>query len=271
MEHVNIEKTEKEFGYKISDLKPSSEKLIYRICECCGKEELKKARSVLKWKQTKCLRCSNKINSNTNINQRGEKIKKLWATRGHPRQGCGHSELSRKKISQSQRENPRVMTEEEKQNLSKRTKGQNNPFFGKKHDAATRQKMSKSAKKRAKRGKDSPLYGKAFFVKFQIYKNLLGEEIKMRSSWETKVARWLDERNINWKYESESFPVTFEFNGEIKQGTYTPDFILDNEIWEVKGYWRKDALCKFKAFQREYPNITIKIIDKKELIKMGIL
>ena len=52
---------------------------------------------------------------------------------------------------------------------------------------------------------------------------------------------------------------------------YTPDFFFENgEIWEIKGYFRKDAEVKFLAFKEQYSHIDIKLYMRKELRELGI-
>ena len=55
----------------------------------------------------------------------------------------------------------------------------------------------------------------------------------------------------------------------FKKGTFRPDFKVwkedenDYEIWEIKGYWRDDAKCKFTAFLDKYSSeFTIKLFEK---------
>lgn len=272
MDNVNEKRTEEEFGYKINDLKENSEKLIYRICKICKKEELRKARCVLKMGQTKCSNCSNKINANKDLKLRSEKIKKVWKEKTHPRLGVPHTDECKKRMSNHRLANPIVLSDASRKKISEATSGEKNGFYGKKHTKEAKKIMSESKKITAKRGKESPLYGKAFYGKRVDYISKSGEVFKLRSSWEEKTAKYLDLNNIVWSYESQAFPVTYEFEGEIKDGTYIPDFFLENgEVWEVKGYWRKDALAKFEAFKKTYPDVKIILMQKKELMSLGIL
>jgi hypothetical protein len=80
-----------------------------------------------------------------------------------------------------------------------------------------------------------------------------------KSSWEVIYAQWLDEHHIYWTYESYSF--------DLGNTTYTPDFYLPetDTFIEVKGYWRPDAIKKFRLFKRKFKNIKINIIGKKEI------
>jgi hypothetical protein len=267
--NINIKKTKEELGIDVFKLKPNSCKLVYKICEICKKEDKKNFRAINIFKQTKCLKCSNKINAQKNTIQRGQKIKKNQKKNGHPRLGRKHTLEARKKISKN-RKTP-ALTKEQRQKISNRTKGENNPFYNKTHSKKTKEKMSILAKKRAKRGKDSNLYGKSYYAKSIPYITKSGKVIKLKSSWEYKVAEYLDLKNIKWEYEKEFFPITYEYEGEIKHGTYTPDFFLKSgDIWEVKGYFRKDARIKFQTFKKTYPDKNIKLMQKSELQELGI-
>ena len=83
-----------------------------------------------------------------------------------------------------------------------------------------------------------------------------GEEVWLDSSWEKKFVKWLDEKNVKWKRNTEKFDYTYK----NKNRKYIPDFFLpDNEIYiEVKGYkkekdeakWR-DFPYKLELFQRD--------------------
>lgn len=191
---------------------------------------------------------------------------------GHPRQGVKHTEESKEKIKRHRLENPIEISPETRKKLSEANAGERNGFHGKKHTPETRAKMSELAKKRAKRGPESNLYGKTFPAKFITYIHPDGKILKLRSSWEKLVADYLCRLNLEWHYESQAFPVNYEFEGETKSGTYIPDFILsDTEIWEVKGYWRKDAKAKIEAFKRQHPNINVVLLDKNTLRDMGLL
>ena len=70
--------------------------------------------------------------------------------------------------------------------------------------------------------------------------------------------------------EVEMRPRGNSMKGKMKEGTYIPDFFVGDEIWEVKGYWRKDAKPKFSEFKRKYKTLKVKVLEKKELINMGI-
>ena len=76
-----------------------------------------------------------------------------------------------------------------------------------------------------------------------LYEN--GEKkIRMRSSWEVVIARWLDQNNEPWEYEPKTFVLTDSMR-------YVPDFYLPNrDVWlEVKGFMTHRAAEKIKKFR----------------------
>ena len=112
--------------------------------------------------------------------------------------------------------------------MSKRMSGKNNPMFGKK----------------AKHGKRTE-YKDIFF----------------RSSWEVKVAKFMDEKDIIWEYEPETFRVAENL-------TYLPDFYLPEYgiYLEVKGYFRRPSqLEKFNLFASNYIIMLIRKDQMKDL------
>ena len=124
--------------------------------------------------------------------------------------------------------------------------------LGKRHSDETKAKLSKAATEQNKRYKGSHKYSG------------LNDDIGMRSSWEVKYAIWLDKQNISWEYEP-SFELS---NGKI----YTPDFRLeDGTIVEIKGYFREDAMIKWKMFKKEYPKLKKSLLMKQELKDLGVL
>lgn len=85
----------------------------------------------------------------------------------------------------------------------------------------------------------------------------------VRSGWELNFARILKLLNRKYDYEPKSFILS---DGR----TYTPDFYMHKNgyFYEIKGMWRKDAKDKFITFKREYPNIKIKLINRKKYFKI---
>jgi hypothetical protein len=81
----------------------------------------------------------------------------------------------------------------------------------------------------------------------------------MRSSWEVKVAKWLDENHIKWEYESKS--CVFKL---CDGHTYLVDFYLPelNKHIEVKGWWKISDIEKFNEAKEK---IDICIVDYRNL------
>ena len=111
-------------------------------------------------------------------------------------------------------------------------------------------------------GKGNSRYGKVSHGNGAYYKGAW-----MRSSWELLFAKWLDKQGIKWNHEPQAFPINYTYEKIKKEGTYRPDFYLPTlDLWiEIKGWWRDDAKVKFRAFERIYPGIEIKVLGKKEL------
>lgn len=89
--------------------------------------------------------------------------------------------------------------------------------------------------------------------------------IYFRSSYEMAYAKYLDSKNIKWKYEEITFNLGYT--------TYIPDFYLPkiNEYIEIKGFWFGDSKNKFKLFKKLYPKIQIKVLYQKDLQKLNVL
>ena len=93
--------------------------------------------------------------------------------------------------------------------------------------------------------------------------------VKMRSSWEVRVAQHLDSLGLAWKYEDTKF--------RLKDGRgYIPDFHVfpvgaADYYLEVKGKWRRGGEAKFLKFQQEYPQVRFDLWDGTVLRAKGIL
>lgn len=104
-----------------------------------------------------------------------------------------------------------------------------------------------------------------------------GKRCYFRSSWEVKYANYLqklkeDKKIIDWEFEAD----TFWFD-RIKRGvrSYLPDFKItfpDNsvEYHEVKGWMDARSKTKIKRMKIYHPDIKLVVIQKKDLLKLGI-
>lgn len=79
--------------------------------------------------------------------------------------------------------------------------------------------------------------------------------VYFRSCMEANFARILTYKNIEYDFETKSFPLS---NGT----SYTPDFFLpkSNCYIELKGYMWPIAAKKLELFKKEYPEIKLNII-----------
>jgi hypothetical protein len=260
---ININKTLIDLNIDITKLKPNSCKNVIWNCGNCSLEKIKKFRDAQRHKL--CLNCSNKINANTNLKIRSLKVKKWYQNNKHPLLGVQRPEHIKKLLDRT----GKLHSEKTKKIISEKNKGVNNGFYGKKHSKETCKKLSNNAKKNVKKGKESNFYGKIYHGKRKYYFSSEGKKYLMRSTWEIKFAKYLDDNNINWEYE----PKSFELIINNKEVTYTPDFYLKdfNEYIEIKGWWRDDAKLKYDAFVKKYNNIKIKVYGKRELKNLGVL
>ncbi len=193
---------------------------------------------------------------------------KWHASHDHPRLGAKVTPENRAKMTEGARK--RVIPEEEREHRRQQMTGAGNPFYGKTHSPEALALMSDAAQRNARRGPDSNLYGRCYYAKAVAHTDRRGRVHRLKSGWEVKVALHLDEQGAEWDYERQAYPVTYTYEGREKQGTYTPDFFVGDEVWEVKGYWRKDARAKWDAFLLAYPHLKTRLLDQAGLKAMGI-
>lgn len=85
-----------------------------------------------------------------------------------------------------------------------------------------------------------------------------------RSTWEANIARLLNFKGIEWKYEPEMFLLDTDnrYILPIDNIPYIPDFMLTDKLAiEVKGFWDPESVLKIHYFKKQYPDIALKIID----------
>ena len=192
----------------------------------------------------------------------------LLSGKNHPMFGKHHSIMAKEKIGKaSEGRKPnlgRIFSKVWKENMSKGRMGMHlsethkenisKALLGNKHTLGfhpyleSRNKMSERQK-----GENNPMYGKSpAHRKGAYYKR-----IWMRSSWEVKIAEWLDKQNWKWLYEPKRF--------ELKDMTYLPDFYLPslNVWWEVKGWFDKQSRERISQFRELYPNERLLVLTKE--------
>jgi len=88
--------------------------------------------------------------------------------------------------------------------------------------------------------------------------------IKMRSSWEVKVAKYFDYLGYNWKYEPDRIYL------EKLNSYYIPDFYVENlkSYVEVKGWMNDRSILKIRECKKIHPLI---VIGAKEMIELNLI
>lgn len=94
-------------------------------------------------------------------------------------------------------------------------------------------------------------YKEVFYPSFSKSKVFVHNNISMRSSWEVRIAKLLDDANIKFEYEPRRI------------GNYIPDFYIPNlDIWlEVKGFMSAKSMSKIRDFRKI--GYTLYIINEK--------
>jgi hypothetical protein len=82
----------------------------------------------------------------------------------------------------------------------------------------------------------------------------------LRSTWEANIARILNVKGIEWKYEKERYEVDLD---KEQRAHYLPDFVLPNEkvIIEVKGFWDSYSLKAYTEAKGKYTDWTFLHVD----------
>lgn len=224
-----------------SDRHKKSGRYFYRhTCLECGKD---KGYALLKRSNRVCKPCLYKNHCGKYVRTDEHKRKFRESIRNSaPRVGTKHSESTKQVLSIKQKE---YCAKHGNQFVTGTSKG--------KHSQESRAKMSL-----ANIGKEPQWKGRVF-----QYSGVNGF-MKLRSSWELAYANWLDSQGIKWIYE----PLFKLSNGKM----FSPDFQLQNgDIIEIKGYWSKTGLEKWSLFEKDYPNINKKVLQKQDLIDLEIL
>jgi|688.fasta_scaffold373220_2 hypothetical protein len=90
--------------------------------------------------------------------------------------------------------------------------------------------------------------------------------VDLHGSWEVAYAKFLDNNNIKWQRNKDSFAYTFQG----KERRYTPDFYLidDNVYIEIKGYKTEKDDAKWTQFP---PHRKLVVLMKKNLVEMKVI
>jgi hypothetical protein len=165
------------------------------------------------------------------------------------REGHEVKQETRDKIRNSQegRENP--WTSEYNKNRI--------PPSGWHHSEASKQTIREkvSGDKNGQYGKTPPIVRGVNFI------DRKGRTFKFRSKWEEKLAIYFDKNSIDWEYEF----ITYKLSDN---STYTPDFFVEDMIYEVKGYPHKRSMEKYESFKKEYSDLKITLVNRQYFTKI---
>lgn len=212
------------------------------ICDYgCGLDAIKFFSSTQKW----C--CSESVNKCPGKRQKDSEKKKgknPFLNREHPRGMTG------KKSWNSGKKTPRDIVEKIRQSL-----------LGKSHPQTeeTRKKISESHKKNKKGGGYRPGSG---IGEKTWYESPIAGRIYLQSTYELRLAKFLDSNGFIWKRNNEGYQ--YEWEGNRK---YYPDFIVsvnDCELFlETKGFVSTKDIAKWQQF----PN-DLRVILEQELLAL---
>jgi len=168
--------------------------------------------------------------------------------------GKPHSEETKIKISLKKKGKTyeEIMGKEKALQVKKRLSelgrlkfGENNPMYG-------------------RTGEKNPHFGKPAKHGKHSFKKDLGHHC--RSNWEANYIRYLLWTKRKYKYEPKFFIIKLP-SGE--KGTYTPDFLVDENEWhELKGWEGRTKIKKWELFQQQYPKEKFVFIDRNKYKKI---
>lgn len=232
----------------LKDKKTKKENIIPNICAYCGKQ----AKYQLKNGKWCCSKSPNSCPQNKRKNS--EKIKSLYSHSNNCILFNGKEKICSQKSRLKQGWNrgltkytdSRIKNRGEK--LSQRyKKGELIPsFLGKKHTDKT---------------KDKIVFG---MTHFRVNKNLKGfkkgwyKGYWCDSSWQLAFIMYNIDHNI--KFERNKNGFNYQYNNKIKK--FYPDFIIDNQYIEIKGYYNNVVAAKIKYFPKQ---LKLKILYKKDI------
>ena len=83
---------------------------------------------------------------------------------------------------------------------------------------------------------------------------------KLRSGYERKIRKCLEQKEVDYTYES----MVIEYTVPETKHKYVPDFILPNGvIVEGKGYWDAASRQKMARVTEQHPELDIRILFQR--------
>lgn len=122
-------------------------------------------------------------------------------------------------------------------------------YTGVPHSVKSRMNMSRGQAARVRSGRELHTSGNGG-VRADL-------ERYFRSNWEANFARVMNLLGKQWEYESQSFQLTETLS-------YTPDFRIDGEFYELKGRMTERCQKQISLFREQNPNIVLHVIEIKQ-------
>ncbi|MDO8435925.1 MAG: DNA polymerase III subunit alpha [bacterium] len=238
---------------KIGDnvlIRAKSKHLVYSACQTCGKQ----INGQKEGKSKFCYRCSALFYRNPSKKESREKIRtakiKFYQQGGKPWNFGATTENNEiwKKTAEK---------------ISKALQGRSfEELYGPERAREIKIKLSQRSK-----GKNNPMFGKPCPHRKGGFRKDLGHYV--RSTWEADFARILRFHNLNYKYEPETFRLV-KGNGEIVH--YTPDFYVEvkNTFYEIKGWLHDLDKEKMQLFQEQYPQHNLVMISATKFAEFSL-
>jgi hypothetical protein len=112
------------------------------------------------------------------------------------------------------------------------------------------------------------------FAKVKFYKiwcPFLNKEVSVQGTFELKYSQYLNTHNILWKRGKHISLHYTRFEGDINRNYY-PDFFLieTQEYIEIKGFFSETDKIKMELVQEQNKEISIRILQKKDLDELNI-
>ncbi|MFH1258686.1 MAG: DNA polymerase III subunit alpha, partial [Elusimicrobiota bacterium] len=231
-------------------LKKKARHLIYNTCEKCGKQ----ISGQKEGKSQFCYRCSAEFYSNPSKKEARGKISEA-KIRFYEKGGKPWNNGLRATDSQKMAEIGRK--------ISKSLTGKTlEDRYGKEKA----EKMKKVLSERS-RGKNNPMFGKRSPHRKGGFRQDLGHYV--RSNWEADFARVLNLYNLDYQYEPKTFQLKRQ-NGKILH--YTPDFYVpkQNIFYEIKGWFHDLDQEKINLFERQYPDVKLVLVNKTKFAEFAL-
>ena len=231
-------------------LKKKAKHLLYNICQTCGRQISGQKEAESRF----CYHCSAVFYHNPSKKLSREKIKqariKFYQNGGKP-WNHGITKENNQILRQTGRKISRALvgiTFEEK--------------YGHKKARELKLKISQRSK-----GCNNPMFGKRAPHRKGGFRPDLGHYV--RSSWEADFARILKLKNINYQYEPQTFKIQ-RSNGNILH--YTPDFYVpsQNTFYEIKGWFHDLDKEKIQLFQEQYPQYSFDLINTTKFAEFAL-